>query len=1291
MRGCDVAEPASAKGGLGDFAYYAFISYSHKDAKWANWIHRKLLFYRLPSIARKEIGSDVRIRPICKDDMTIGPGPLRDALREKLRESKYLIVVCSPNSAHANAQGVNWIDEEVRYFAGLGRADRIIPVIVDGVPGGGEDECFCPELKKQDILAVDATKFTRGKVLNFVAAKLLGLSPEKLEDYVAKEERRLRRIRALLATPLALILACVGLYAWDAGTPTVRYFSDYVDSYGLPEGIFPLRRAELHGRHLHYRFEYLGYRFGRSLHHDSSGCSFFGWLGFERVLRRVVQAGADGRPVKSTHTERIHRPPLQEFSYAPADGVSEDRLVQISYFNESSVFEKRLLLSDVASNGVVRVVNGIVRLRGESDASPLYARTFSSRSSDESGSGCGDVTQHYLRRDGRGRITGISYADERGRSIRDASGVHGVEYVLDSIGRIAELWYVDGSGARIENGDGICGRRYKYCGRNMIETAYVNAAGELVRSPHGWMASRDSFDGHDNNVLTVFLNGSGEVVRCEDGYAGCRMSYDDLGFMTRMDYIDEKERLVNSTDGFASCAYSRDEGGREILRRFLDADGREVRVGVGYSRVTSTYDTEGLLAAQLYQTEDGNLADCSSGISEVRYVNANGVAVEESYWGSDGSAVTNANGITRVVTTYHPGTHVAKIKDIYGGIGIGVWGNTGVCHVVQRFDEKGRNVHEAYYDGKGHAVASNEGITRQDTDYWEHGFLKAHERMYADQGPGAYGVRGLYLFARDYNEAGLEIRWVSRARDGSPVPDNDGVTRMEKRYQLDNKTLQRCDEFAETGGGIWGVTGICHVVKSFDTNGNVRSVASYDANGVAAPDASGVTRKEDEYWPGTSIRRIGTQFAEHGGMWGDPDIYYSRQICDERGRVIEQFHLDRDGRPAATSNGEMGGKVEYYGDSETRKRMVVRFAAVEGRRTVSEWSYDERGRLVMECNSDKGGAPAPDRDGATRVQYRYYGDGGETMQIDRFADSGVGVFGERGVYHAIQKFDKKGRVIEQSHHGRDGELVSDSNGYIKGIVEYYEGSNDKRSILAYTPLTNSQQKADYGYVKSSYDRRGREVARQNLDRNMIERADSTGLVLTEYAYHGDTMTWRQRDQYAKKGLGFCGDANLHHMRTLYAEDGKMTEEWYFNEKGEPATQLEYGMRGFKALEWDEAGHVIKRRKFTPRGEVIEYLTIYVSQVEGGSPASEKDIRQFDVLVRYDDWTFGNPWTTQSMRERLSASVERGKYVRVVRKQPDNTFRPLEALFPPGQTGLTFNSEFISEKAYDLIRETVRAH
>ena len=53
------------------YRYYAFISYNHRDEREAKWLQRQLEHYRLPSVARKEIGEDIKIRPVFRyvDDL----------------------------------------------------------------------------------------------------------------------------------------------------------------------------------------------------------------------------------------------------------------------------------------------------------------------------------------------------------------------------------------------------------------------------------------------------------------------------------------------------------------------------------------------------------------------------------------------------------------------------------------------------------------------------------------------------------------------------------------------------------------------------------------------------------------------------------------------------------------------------------------------------------------------------------------------------------------------------------------------------------------------------------------------------------------------------------------------------------------------------------------------------------------------------------------------------------------------------------------------------------------------
>ena len=81
------------------FRYYAFISYSHNrsDMKWAKWLQRKLESYRLPSFLLKQMPHlPKRLRPIFRDQTDLGITHLEEGIREELRDSRYLIVVCSP-------------------------------------------------------------------------------------------------------------------------------------------------------------------------------------------------------------------------------------------------------------------------------------------------------------------------------------------------------------------------------------------------------------------------------------------------------------------------------------------------------------------------------------------------------------------------------------------------------------------------------------------------------------------------------------------------------------------------------------------------------------------------------------------------------------------------------------------------------------------------------------------------------------------------------------------------------------------------------------------------------------------------------------------------------------------------------------------------------------------------------------------------------------------------------------------------------------------------------------------
>lgn len=137
------------------YDYFAFISYNSNDEAAAKRLHRTLERWKLPASLVKEKG--LTSRPMQKlffAPSDIVPKELEEVLKENLRASEHLIVVCSPTSAKSY-----WVGFEIDYFCSLGRKENVHLIIVDGEPKSKnpDTECFHPNLKKHfnDLLSAN--------------------------------------------------------------------------------------------------------------------------------------------------------------------------------------------------------------------------------------------------------------------------------------------------------------------------------------------------------------------------------------------------------------------------------------------------------------------------------------------------------------------------------------------------------------------------------------------------------------------------------------------------------------------------------------------------------------------------------------------------------------------------------------------------------------------------------------------------------------------------------------------------------------------------------------------------------------------------------------------------------------------------------------------------------------------------------------------------------------------------------------------------------------------------------
>jgi len=121
------------------YKYKAFISYSRKDAKFADWLHKNLEKYHLPAslrIANPHLAKT--LGKFFKDTEDLAAhSSLDDALKETLQNSEFLIVICSTASSKSH-----WVNEEIKYFKSIHGEDKVIPIIIDGEPNATTNPKF---------------------------------------------------------------------------------------------------------------------------------------------------------------------------------------------------------------------------------------------------------------------------------------------------------------------------------------------------------------------------------------------------------------------------------------------------------------------------------------------------------------------------------------------------------------------------------------------------------------------------------------------------------------------------------------------------------------------------------------------------------------------------------------------------------------------------------------------------------------------------------------------------------------------------------------------------------------------------------------------------------------------------------------------------------------------------------------------------------------------------------------------------------------------------------------------
>ena len=196
--------------------YYAFLSYSHEDKELADWLHRELERFRVPSaLAGRLTANGVvprRLTPIFRDEQDLSAGgDLAEEIKAALAASQFLVVLCSPTAAKSR-----WTNAEIESFKRTRPEGCVLAAVAAGepfasdLPGRQDEECFPPALrykydrrghqtsKRAEPLAADFRASGEGQRMAFLklVAGMLGVG---LDELVQRDQTRRHRRMAWLA------------------------------------------------------------------------------------------------------------------------------------------------------------------------------------------------------------------------------------------------------------------------------------------------------------------------------------------------------------------------------------------------------------------------------------------------------------------------------------------------------------------------------------------------------------------------------------------------------------------------------------------------------------------------------------------------------------------------------------------------------------------------------------------------------------------------------------------------------------------------------------------------------------------------------------------------------------------------------------------------------------------------------------------------------------------------------------------------------------------------------------
>lgn len=1303
--------------------YYAFISYNGADEKWAKWLQHNLEYYRIPTTLCKEYPElPKNIRPIFWYKQDLSGTKLKTALRSELTASKYLIVICSPYSAKSD-----WVNDEIEAFIEQGKGDRIIPFIVGGTPHAKnpEEECFPPALRNlnrdEEIRGIDVRrKEGKSHALVDVIATMFGV---RFDDLWQRHERRRKKIRNIWITMSFIFLLCaIGIY--DYNRVKIEYYADFVDRWGVSEGIIPLDKDQVSHRHHSYKFEYTRIPLGEE--------DAYSWR-----LKRVSIVNSKG--VISDHVPHNHIffYPIQEYIYT--DGYLTD-VINRDIYKRVTV---RYSIKDDHDYKIACLIDmeGADKRQGSAYADASTTSLFSDLSTSVSKSKIKRL--HYTRNED-GYIVKVTYHandgdDLRETAIGDNNNIYGKVFDLDSLGRVVKVSYINNEGNLMTDKLGVGHVRYTYSLLGEpLSVEYLDRYYNLTENELKFAGIYSEFDSYGN--ITQQWNVGIDGNPCFDNKNIYRriMTYDDKGFMTETRYYDFEGNLSYCSEYYAiqRCRY--DSKGRPIEESHYGADGNPCYTKYNYSILRQKYDSKDCKIEQcVYDTNGIPCVETLNGahIFKIKY-NKDNYVIEYSVHDTDKRAfISPLYGIHRQVNEYD-GYHRLISSTSFDSEGEPcINTKESISKAVYSYDVRGNLTRIECFDSEGNRAVCQNGFAIIESEYDNYGNLLSEAYYGVDEEPVYIDMHSSVKFDYYPNGKIKESRYYDEKGELTLHKDWYSIV----QYEYDDNGNQTKVSFLNTDSvPCYYKEGYAVHEASFDIRGNVIKEVYKDENGL--PTMTNLGYSIVEYKHDDKNRIVEYMYFDNNHRpLNIKDRGHITQIeYDIRGNIAKTLFLGTDKRETVI-NGYSKIHITYDDKNNIVKKQYKdidnnNVEILSDGYSSEQLKYDEQNRVIEVSYFDVNGKPCwySYESGFICRYICLYDERNNVVEVLYYDQNGAPTMAT-GAARITSIYDEYNRMLERSFYGEADELVS---GYYGKPIERY-AYNDKGNITSMS-LYNSDA-SPYATVSYDYDERGNTIC--------MEIRDSTGNLsfmnipnITRGAIAKNKVYWnelgqKKRVEYHDRDGWFNNEEGYAIELYEYDKFGHMTAISLFDENNLPIVsttqkwhrrESKYNNMGLIAEEalYDENGKYVNlpwsgyckvvyvydvegvldadlSAYFTAiNGEAVNVRTLNQDAKGQGQYDDKKTIKGGAIMVRVEDPGFfsdngldgsyllleWNNWCLYddivSFREELARSQSEEKHLLLIPYNIDGTYGEVfEVSFPVGSLGVRLVDHSMTD-AYD---------